>query len=69
MDTYLKIDDSEFCTLAICEACGWREITGAPATAWKELALHAKHAHDDPHACAQARHAMWWHKNRSVRGL
>ena len=40
---------------------------GAPATAWKELALHAKVAHDDRHATNAARHAMWWHRQRSVR--
>lgn len=67
MEPYLKIDESVFCTLAICEKCGWRAVMGAPATAWKELALHAKVAHDDRHATNAARYAMWWHRQRSVR--
>lgn len=67
MKPYLRIDESLFCTLAICDKCGWRAVMGAPATAWKELALHAKAAHDDRHATTAARHAMWWHRNRSTR--
>lgn len=67
MDVYLRIDESLFCTLAICDKCGWREVAGAPATAWKNLALHAKDAHDDLHAATAARHAKWWHDNRSIR--
>lgn len=68
MDVYLRIDESLFCTLAICDKCGWREVAGAPATAWKNLALHAKASHDDLHAATAARHAKWWHEHRSVRG-
>lgn len=67
MTPYLRIDDSIFCTLAICDKCGWRHVAGAPATAWKELALHAKSAHDDLHAATAARHALWWHKTRQIR--
>ncbi len=67
MAPYLRIDDSIFCTLAICDKCGWRHVAGAPATAWKELALHAKSAHDDLHAATAARHALWWHKTRQIR--
>ena len=67
MAPYLRIDDSIFCTLAICDKCGWRHVAGAPATAWKELALHAKSGHDDLHAATAARHALWWHKTRQIR--
>lgn len=62
MDTYLRIDDSLSSTLAICEKCGWRELSGSPATAWKNLAIHAKRVHADPHAVNSALHAKWWHE-------
>lgn len=63
MAPYLRIDDSLFCTVAICDKCGHRHVAGAPATAWAYLARHAKNVHGDPHAASNARHAKWWREN------
>lgn len=49
----ITLDSTPFTTLALCD-CGWRELAGTRAGAWRCAAGHLKSVHNDLQAARTA---------------